>query len=370
MPNTIFMEPGTDATQDFSFFSSTGGTVASATDQVYTGARSCKLSSGNPAVTAYALLVALADTGRRISFRYRADKLLNNYGTVAIFTSGAGAVQTLRQNGSGKLFFYGGAGAVSATGATVLAVNTWYRISISYTITSTTSFRFDLYINGVRELSQTTGTLDRVSALYFQLHLSSAPTDTNAWYDDIYIDDGSDYSDPGNICVAAKRPNANGTLNEWTTQIGAGGSGYGSGHSPQVNEQPLSSTNGWSIQNAAIKTEHYAIEDTAIGDVNISGNQIVDSMGWAWAKVGSASTGNLIVNGAATAKSVTTSYAMYTQPAGTTAYLSGATAIGMDTNTVNQLFSLAECGVLVAYYTAPLAKRQLVNQAVNRSLTY
>ena len=54
--------------------------------------------------------------------------------------------------------------------------------------------------------------------------------------------------DPGAILVTAKRPFTNGTTEDgFTTQIGASGSGYGSGHTPQVNERPLSQTNGWSV---------------------------------------------------------------------------------------------------------------------------
>ncbi len=67
-----------------------------------------------------------------------------------------------------------------------------------------------------------------------------------AYFDDIYVDNGSDLSDPGNVHVTAKRPGSNGLSNGFATQIGSGGSGFGSGHAPQVNERPLSNTNGWS----------------------------------------------------------------------------------------------------------------------------
>ncbi|WP_323162301.1 hypothetical protein, partial [Pseudomonas fluorescens] len=80
------------------------------------------------------------------------------------------------------------------------------------------------------------------------------------------VDDSSALTDPGNIWVAAKRPNANGTTNGFTTQIGSGGSGYGSGHSPQVNERALSTTNGWSMVGAgAAVTEEYNIESKSTG---------------------------------------------------------------------------------------------------------
>ena len=40
-----------------------------------------------------------------------------------------------------------------------MAVNTWYRLSLSYVITDSTHYRADAYINGVAECSATAGTL-------------------------------------------------------------------------------------------------------------------------------------------------------------------------------------------------------------------
>jgi hypothetical protein len=176
-------------------------------------------------------------------------------------------------------------------------------------------------------------------------------TGNNVYFGDFYIDDGTTLDDPGNIIITNKRPNAAGALNDFTTQIGSGGSGYGTGHSPQVNEQPLSTTNGWSIASASAKTEEYTIEGAATGDIDVSNPRykLVDYMGWIYAKTGTADTRNIIVNGVSSNISVTTGYAIYTKVAGSTSYPSGNTAIGMNNNSLVALDSLAECGILLAY---------------------
>ena len=141
--------------------------------------------------------------------------------------------------------------------------------------------------------------------------------------DDLYVDSGTTLDDPGDIRVAAKRPVANGAVNQFTTQIGSGGSGYGSGHAPQVNERPLNTANGWSISTTTKATEDYNVEGRAAGDVDLSGATIVDYMGWINATEASTSNSpvtHIIVNGTATAKTLTTSYAMYTQFARSSIY--------------------------------------------------
>jgi hypothetical protein len=174
---------------------------------------------------------------------------------------------------------------------------------------------------------------------------------------DFYVDSSTAMTDPGNILVTAKRPVSNGTTNQFTTQVGASGSGYGSGHTPQVNERPLSNVNAWSISTAAKQTEEYTIEAASVGDIDISSATIVDYMGWIDAK--EASTANspvahIIVGSVATAITLTTTNKFFTHVAGSTTYPTGGTDIGMDGQytTTAHIFTLNECGIVFAYIPA------------------
>lgn len=358
---TTFIESGTDATQDFSFYASTGGTVASAIDQQFTGPRSIKLSTGAGPTTAVVQTAAgvMADTGSRVSFRVRFDTL----GAIQFFsiaTSGATPVFGFNLGGASNnnLKIVNSAAAQLGLGATVLAVNTWYRISASYTVTNTTTWRIDVYINGVLELSLNSGSVTVASSV---LRLRAGTVaNINIWFDDIYADNGASFGDPGEIRVTAKRPFSNGTTNGYTTQIGAGGSGYGSGHAPQVNEQPLSVTNGWSMIGAgSAVTEEYNVEGGSIGDVNISNEEIVDFVGWVYTKALVGETGKIIVDGVSSNIAIPTSAGMLTTFAGKTALPAGTgTDIGEQTDTSLTTVSLYECGIVVAY------KLALIGQAL------
>jgi concanavalin A-like lectin/glucanase superfamily protein len=350
MPNTIFMEPGTDATQDISFWNVATGTFTSDATVFFSGSRSLRIE-GN-AANSIRRTGVMADAGRRMTFRFRTTVIPSAGVTfMTVQNSGGSAVFQLLLTAAGNLQITAPGGG-STQGSTTLAVNTWYRIAFAFTVTSPTVYAVRLYIEGKLEaVIPVTGTLTNTGCDRLQFgNTTNSGTGNYFYFDDIFVDDGTDLGDPGNIIITCKRPIANGALNEWTTQIGSGGSGVGTGHAPQVNERPLSTLNGWSITNAAKKTEVYTIEGAAAGDLDITPAKysIVDYMGWVSAKVGVANTGNIIVNGVATNINLTTAYLAYFKAAGATTYPSGTSAIGMDTNTINALFSLAECGIMVA----------------------
>ena len=352
-----FLEPGGDATQDLSFYGASSGTVAASNDQANTGSYSVKLSTGGSATLAYLrAATCLADAGRRVSFYYRFDRAPDAKTGVLRFLQGANSLVFTISLGTDGTISITPVGATEVTGATVLSANAWNRIAISYTITDTTHFRFDFYVNGTLQGSATAGTMTRVTTSKIELYASAAAgNDFNAWFDDIYIDDGSDYSDPGNILVTAKRPVADGTAVEFTTQIGSGGSGYGSGHSPQVNEQPLSTTNGWSLSTTTKKTEEYNIEAASAGDENLTGKTIVGIACWVYAKESTTSNSpvsNLVNDGTETAITLTTTAALYRAYKAQASYPAGTGKdIGMtgQYTTTAGTYSLYECGILVAY---------------------
>ena len=356
MAATVWMFDGTDATEDLSFLTSTtitgAASITSATDQKHTGPRSLKLSTGSPAGNAVAEFQSvLNDAGRRISGWFRFNSTPAAAGFFYRLNTSSNTICTVALDTARKLLLTP-AGVTGVTGTTVLSVDTWYRISFCYTITSSTVWRFKVYINGTLELDlNSTGTLTRTVSARFDLG-NGAGTGNNhdRWFDDIYMDDGSDYADPGDIRVTNKRPAANGTTNGFTTQIGSGGSGYGSGHAPQVNEQPLSVTNGWSMVGAgAAVTEEYNLEAASAGDVDISPFVLVDYMGWLFAKSSGSQTAQIKVGGSSSNISLTTTNTLFRKVAGAASYPAGGTDIGIITSTDLQTVSLYEGGVLFAY---------------------
>lgn len=327
-------------------------------------AASCYISSDDGAIT---------PAGTRISFRLYIVALPTGTKGIMAYTGAAGGTTriSIKLTSAGVLQLWNGdtTAQIGSNGST-LATGQWYRISFATVLTSTTVNQFRLFVEGNLDISVSNASIasTSVSDLVFGNKSVSGDATFNFRVSDIYADDSTALTDPGNIYVTAKRPFANGSLNEWTTQIGAGGSGYGSGHAPQVNERALSTTNGWSITNAAKKTEEYSIEGITAGDFNLTGAAILDFLGWVSAKVASASTGNIIVAGVATNISVTTSFTYFEKVAGSQTYPAGNTDIGMDTNTVNQLFSLAECGIIIAFIP-PVNSSLSDTQAMDDSIT-
>lgn len=359
---TKFLEPGGDATFNTGtiasgrgFWTNAGGASTTATDFVHgSHQKSLKVGVGGVNYTLSTAFNTVSDTGARISFYLylvalpTADAYIvsaytgapNNNGYISIFISSAGVL---------KLFEH--STQIGSNGST-LSTGIWYRISLAYTITNSTTNRFEVFLNGVSDISVTNATLavaDATSRVRWANQSGDATLDYRV--SDIYIDDSNSLTDTGNIWVTAKRPNANGTTNGFTTQIGTGGSGYGTGHSPQVNERPVDLTNGWSMIGAgSAVTEEYNIESKSTGDIDISTATIVDYLGWYSASSLANETIQLILNGTNTAQAITSSNTVYTKVAGSSTYPAGTGAdVGITTDTTLTTVSLYECGVVVAY---------------------
>lgn len=369
---TTFLEAGTDATQDLKFFGVnvfTGGTgtVASDAGQAHTGLRAVKaVAAANGDEASFGTPDNTLGSSACISFWVYISALpagitslvtlYGNAATLSIFMVGINSSGTLRLNGQGAT----PGSSFGKNGATVLSVNTWYRVSLSYNLVSTSNYTAKLFLNGNLQttLSNTDSNLNSINT---KIALFGIDTDIygtafamTAWFDDIFCDNRSDLSDCGDVRVTAKRPNANGTTNGFTTQIGAGGSGYGTGHSPQVNERPLSNTNGWSMIGAGSAiTEEYNIENKSTGDVDISTATIVDWLGWADMKSLAGETVQIILAGANNAQAITSTETLYTKIKGSTTYPPGTGAdIGIITDTSLTTVSLFECGIIIAYTPA------------------
>lgn len=370
-----FLEPGMDATQDGSFFvglnTGTGSTAAYDSTQSHagTGSMKCVVTQSGQTASPYTPDAVVVDAGGCVSAWFRFSTVtpatLTNF--LMMLTSGNGSGRMgLGINTNGTINFAEKGATSQANGTTVLAINTWYRISLSYTNAAVSTWAAKVYINGVLEINANAATqgnasLIGINDLSFGQNSSSlgsfsTPGVSTIWVDSMYVDNRTDLTDCGAIDVTAKRPFSNGTTNGFTTQIGAGGSGYGSGHAPQVNERPLSTTNGWSMVGAGSAiTEEYTIEAASAGDVDISAATIKDFLGWVDVKALVAETATIVVSGVNTSISVTTSAKIFTQVAGSSTYPAGGTDIGVITATTVTTFSLYECGIIVAYTPAVAA---------------
>jgi hypothetical protein len=387
----VFLEPGSGHTYDLKFWSTptvSHGTVTSDTQAVKLSPRSIKIVTDGTS-GAYAELRkvgVLANAGRRISFYFRYYGTITDDTDIAILTDSSGNGEFLLfLSSTGHLTVANTAGTIVGTASGTLSADTDYRILIQYTKTSQSVNTINILVDGSNVIALTnidTGAGAMSDFWIEQGYYNPVNSTTVAfYYAHIYIDDGTS-GDPGDIRVTAKRPYGDGTAVQFTTQIGSGNSGYGSGHADEVNERALSETNGWSLAttSAVTRNEEYNIENAATGDNDLTGATIVGVMGWMDANLSSTTnqTGGIIVDGTYTAKSLTTSYAIYTQLSATpTTYPAGTgTDIGMrkvTATTTSRTGRLAECGIIVAYIppnTAPtVALSTPTDTATNQSVT-
>lgn len=357
-----FLEPGGDA--DFllnianGFWGSTASGASIATDFVHGGhIKSVKYAVGGYGGWVSSKSGSASDAGTRVSFYAYFNALpAASTATILWITQAPGAstpCYKLKLTTAGALQLTNSSNAQIGSNGSTLSTGIWYRISLAYTVSSTSVNSFRVFVNGTSSISATNATLVNIS--------SGAATfgnvDSNGGLDmrssDHYVDSSASLADPGNIWVTAKRPVSNGTANNFTTQIGSGGSGYGTGHSPQVNERPLNTANGWSIVAVGATTEEYNIEGKSVGDINISSATIVDYAGWVSAKALLSETASIIVNNAASNIALTSTIALFTAVAGSSSYPAGTgTDIGITTSATATTVSLYECGIIVAYIPA------------------
>lgn len=358
---TTFIEPGGDT--DFqnpvgSFTLWTNGSMP-ALDTVIVHGSHLRSLNYRPSVADRVQTVAgiLSDAGSRISFYvYIKTRPANAVSSFAeLCNSGGTMLVAFRLTSGGVLQLWNGTTAQIGSNGATLNTGQWYRISLAYTITSTTVNRFELFVDSVSSISITNATITTIVTSEFRIGNRNVDTALDFRSSDHYIDNSSALTDPGNIWVTAKRPLSNGAVNGFTTQIGSGGSGYGTGHAPQINERPLSTTNGWSMIGAGgIVTEEYTIEGKSVGNMDISTATIVDFMGWIVASSLSSETAKIILASANSNISLTSTTSIFTKIAGSATYPAGNTDVGIITSATLTTVSLYECGVAVAFIPAPI----------------
>lgn len=362
-----FLEPGGDA----DFFdvgingpnlwnNDQGGSWSVQTDFVHGG----HLRSIFPNTSVLGKPGVLSDSGSRMSAYIYINTLPSSTSTfMRASTSGLATVVSLRLTSTGVLQIWDANGQIGSSGST-LSTGVWYRVSFAYTITSTTVNEFRVFLNGIQNISVSNATVANTGSDNFRI---SSLSSSSIRFSDIYVDDSSALTDTGDIWVTAKRPNANGSTTNFTTQIGSGGSGYGAGHTPQVNERPNSDSNGWSVVvTGSSITENYAIEGRATGDIDLSSATIVDYMGWIRAKSLTSETGTINLTGSSTNISLTSTTATFLKVKGSSTYPSGD-AIGMTTATTSTTVSIYEAGIVVAYLAPSLSVSD--STAISESVT-
>jgi len=362
---TIFLEPGTAATQNFSLYTNgtnsagSGSAPTSSTQAVATSPRSAKCTVTSGASDQSSLNLnpgSFNDAGSRFSFFVRFSAV-SPASTFSIFfpqTSGFTVCFAIELSTNNVLLIADKNFTTQATGTTVLSANVDYRISIAYTIINSTTNTIKVWINGNLEITATNITVNTGTNVA-SVGLFTPQTAMSMYIAHLYIDNSAALTDPGDIYVTAKRPFANGTTNGFTAS--GTPSGYGSGNASYVNLRPLQTATAQvavTVAGSAI-TEEYNIEGQSVGDINITGSTIVDFMGWLYAKSSLSETDSIRLVGSNSNISLTSTVGLFTKIAGSTTYPPGTGSdIGMVTNATAATATLYDAGIIVAFIPPPV----------------
>ncbi len=345
------------ATGDFAFWSSSGGTVTVDTSiKRTTSYGSWKMNTSSPAVDAFMKRSGvMADAGRRLTFWCYLPVVTPSVAGQMVYCQTAGATDvvyiTLLTTGQLRISARGGTPATADSTAT-LAPATWTRVDLSFTITSSAVNEFRLYISGNLEasISNHAAQVTSIADVIFNTR-SVYGTNFLVYFDEIYIDDGTDLADLGNIGVTAKRPAAN-NVNTWNTNIGANPANRWT----NVNERPLSVVNGWSDNAVTPQRENYTLETPDVGDVDILVANYVARCAWVYAAVlvgVPVGVPQITANGLDFPTVLTTTPALYTVITTDGNYPDDPAGIGMvSAGSAVDATALYECGTLIAYKPA------------------
>lgn len=329
----LFVEPGGDATGGTQLCASPGNMLAS-TAQAHTGSRSLALSA-TVGVCTFASNVPTAGRASVYVYATLSPRPINffNGAIIGLRVGRSGTEVTLRNNTA----------QIAISSGADWTQNAWHRVSVAWSVTSTTVYTIKVWFNGVLVIDLTNGTA--LSTATFPDWESDQTT--SGYLDDLYLDNDTSLTDPGDIRVCAKKPAGLGSNNAFSTGIGSGTNRW-----DRVSEVPLSTTNGWESSSAQ-QTEAYAIEAVAVGD-DLTGATIVARQGWMLAKRnsgGGAGTPQVILDGTGTGVTLSTTAGGTIHKTAidtTNSYPSAGNQIGMRSSGVHS-DQLYECGVILAY---------------------
>lgn len=250
----------------------------------------------------------------------------------------------------------GNSRTVVGTGATAVVANQWFRVCMTWTITSTTVWSLKVFLsigpsnynNSTTEINTsngaTLGTATPVLNFKGWVETGQAGASKLVYYQNVYIDDGSTLTDIGDMRVTAKLPTTR-TSTGFTTTVGTGA----------VNERPISSTNGRRAPSSAgTVTEGYSIEAQSAGDLDLTLAiyKIVAYSGIVFGlyiEGGASPVTNIVLNGASTAITLTLTIAGYPVTVDTSVYPVTSPVIGMSHSGTGDLSELDDCGLVFAY---------------------
>ena len=334
------------------------------------GYSSIKATATAAPVSSYVARNGCLGTTRRISIRSRfsgAWSSTNSPGTgfLRVLATGATEIFSLTVGTTGVVRLAAGSTVLGTSSGSALTAGNWYRFSLCYTITNTTTYDIRVYQDGVQIISSTNGlptTLTSAAPADLRIGFTGSAMAANAVHNfqDVYVDDTAGLADPGNVRVTAKRPAALGATNAFDTLTGAtdgGRMGY-------VNDRPIDTANRIThAATSAVVREQFTVEAANVGDDNLTGVTILDWAGWTHftVVVGAGSVlAKPVVNGvdqAYTTVAASGAYQTTYHLAGSTSYPSSNTAIGLASTGTAVDTSLGECGVMIAYTPAVAGTR-------------
>jgi hypothetical protein len=276
MASIVFLEPGGDATGGLEFWTSSTGTIT--VDNQWS-ARTGPDALSLVQIAKVTKSGVLAAAGRRVSV----SVVTNNLASL-----GAAFMQFNLSNGTGVFHLSMVNGHVTVmnpatfatfgTGTATLNFSQRYRVAVSYTISSTTVNRIKVWVDGVLDIDLTNVTLPQSAADTFVLQGCNSGVTPLAFFDNVYIDDGTTLDDPGNVKVTAKLPAALNT-NSFDTLGGSGTNRY-----DRVSDRPLSIANFIEHAGGTDVQENFGLQALAVGDVDLTGATILGRAAWIYAK--------------------------------------------------------------------------------------
>lgn len=302
-------------------FTTSSGTVAADATVLFFGEQTVKCTTSAAGAAAYVQKnTILTGTSYRISVRFRITNLPtatcsiiwvldasnNNSFRVSLLTTGA--VQLVANTT-----------LVGSASAALLSTGVDYRLTLCFTISSTSVNEARVYINDTTSpaCSATNSTLTTATVSHVRVGWAQGSSGNLLVLNvgQIYIDDDSSLT---NILAAGptvadrgprvtvKRP-ANGITNDaaWTN-LGNG----------SVSEGSSALTNGRTLTGTGTGVDTYQPQGPTNGTVNLGNATVLGSYGWVFAAKGSVGTptDNIVFNAATTVVALTTTAAYYSSP--------------------------------------------------------
>lgn len=356
-PQIIFLDPGGDAVQAIGHFNTVeanGAGISFDTTQKVIGIGSYKFDSGANLAT-YVSALNVLENSRRVSVRFRFDSTHTAQRRIMQAQGAAASVFYIALSAGSVLQVIDGSNATVASGSTPLDVDIFYRIGIAFA-GAPDNMDLKVFLDGIEELFIHLDDTGSVAPLHLRYGWIIGPgTSKLCWFDQIYVDDGSDLSDPGNRLITAKLP-ATTNANDFDTTGGTGA----------VNERPLSETNYKEHAGISQVSQNYTLQTAGAGDVDISSATLFGYMGWVWASKSEANGSHaLTLNGTDHPITLITSPARYDFSVTSSVYPSNVAGIGLVSGGSAADTFLYECGAVIAFAPAEAGGITVVPSAVS-----